>query len=128
MSVDLRVFADYTSRQRFYNELTDATGKLHMTQGYLEMGGLAGLYVRASKYVLMQATASLSTRTAHYLTGEALGKGDSWPAVDGPTGPAPSDPAAMNPNFDWRYDAPGRRFRISEVSVFELSVGGVLQF
>ncbi len=34
----------------------------------------------------------------------------------------------MNPNFDWRYDAPGRRFRISEVSVFELSFAGVLQF
>jgi hypothetical protein len=34
----------------------------------------------------------------------------------------------MNPNFDWRYDAPGRRFRVSEVAIFALSVGGIVQF
>jgi hypothetical protein len=111
VALDLRLFADYTSPHRFYNELTDATGKLHQTDSYLTMGGLAGLYLRASEYISLQATASLSTRTAHYLTGESLG-----------------DPAAMNPNFDWRYDAPGTRFKIGEVSVFELGVAGVLMF
>jgi hypothetical protein len=124
VSVDVRLFADYTSSQRFYNELTDATGKLHMTDGYLTMGGLAGLYLRASKNLSLQATASLATRTAHYLTGESLGRDGSWPSA----GDVAADPTAMNPNFDWRYDAPGRRFRISEVSVFQLAFAGVLQF
>ena len=106
LSIDLRLYGDVTTSQRFYNELTAATGKLLHTQGYLEVGGLAGLYLRASRYVLLTAQASIATRTSHDLTGEALG----------------------DPNFDWRYDAAGRRFRISEVSIFELSFGGVLQF
>lgn len=111
LSIDFRLYGDGVSSQRFYNELTAATGKLLQTGSYLEIGGLAGLYLRASRYVLLTAQASIATRTSHDLTGEALG-----------------DPGSINPNFDWRYDAAGRRFRISEVSIFELSFGGVLQF
>ena len=107
VSIDVRLSGDYTSSQRFYNELTDATGKLHHTEEYLTLGGFLGLYLRASKYVSLNATASLSTNTAHYLTGE---------------------PSQSDPNFDWRYDAPGNRFRISEVSVLDVSVSGILRF
>lgn len=128
IALDVRLFGDYTSSHRFFNELTDATGKLHMTEGYLTMGALFGLYLRASKYVSLQATASLATRSSHYLTGESLGRNGSWPALDSTGNGLTADPAAMNPNFDWRYDAPGRRFRISEVSLFELGFAGVLQF
>jgi hypothetical protein len=126
VSIDFRLFSDYTSPQRFYNELTDATGKLHQTGSYLTMGGLFGLYLQASEYISLQATASLATRSAHYLTGESLGKNGSTPRYgsDGVT----LDPTEMNPNFDWRYDAPGRRFRISEVALFELGFTGVLRF
>ncbi len=128
VSLDVRLFGDYTSPHRFFNELTDATGKILQTEGYLTMGGLVGLYLHASKYVSLQATASLATRTSHYLTGESLGRNGSSPALD-PLGTGlTADPAAMNPNFDWRYDAPGRRFRISEVSLFELGFAGVLRF
>lgn len=126
LSLDVRLFADYTSSHRFYNELTDFSGKLHRTQGYLEMGGLVGLYLRASRYVSLRGTASLASRTAHWLTGEPLGRNGGWPTLG--AGGITADPSEMNPNFDWRYDAPGRRFRISEVSVFELSFAGVLQF
>lgn len=118
LSLDFRFFAELTSSQRFYNELSDATGKLLQTEGYMEVGGMAGLYLRASQYVQLQATASIATRTAHDLTGEKLYQG-GWTGGPG---------AVLNPNFDYRYDAPGKRFRISEVSIFELSVGGVLQF
>jgi hypothetical protein len=127
ISIDLRVFADYTSSQRFYNELTDASGKIHLTEGFLTMGGYLGFYLRASEYVSLHAAASLATETSHLLTGEALGKtANSWPAfsVNGIT----NDRSQMNPNFDWRYDAPGRRFRISEVSLFAMSLAGVLTF
>jgi hypothetical protein len=126
VAFDFRLFSDYTSPQRFYNELTDATGKIHKTGSYLTMGGLFGLYLQASEYVSLQATASLATRSAHYLTGESLGRDGSTPRYDS-TG-ITVDPTEMNPNFDWRYDAPGRRFRISEVSLFELGVSGVLRF
>jgi hypothetical protein len=128
VSIDLRVFADYTSPARFYNELTDASGKLHKTGEYLTVGGFFGLYLRASRYVSLHATASLSTKTSHFLTGESLGRSGSWPALDPSGNGLTVNPADMNPNFDWRYDAPGRRFRLSEVALFELTFGGLLQF
>ncbi len=126
IAIDVRLFGDYTSSQRFYNELTDASGRIHETGDYLTLGGFFGLYVRASRYVFLHATASLATNTAHYLTGESLGRDGSSPELgaDGLT----TDPSQMNPNFDWRYDAPGRRFRISEVALFQMSFGGTLRF
>jgi hypothetical protein len=126
VAIDLRLFGDYTSSQRFYNELTDASGRLHETGDYMTLGGFFGFYVRASRYVSLHATASIATSTAHWLTGEALGRDGAWPGVgaDGLT----TDRSQMNPNFDWRYDAPGRRFRISEVALFDLSFGGTLRF
>lgn len=126
VSIDLRVWGDYTSSARFYNELTDASGKLNWTEEYLTVGGFFGLYLRASRYVSLNATASLSTKTDHFVTGETLGKNRSWPTLG--AGGITADPTRMNPNFDWRYDAPGRRFRLSEVALFQLQVGGVLQF
>jgi hypothetical protein len=113
LAIDLRLYADYRTSSRFYNELTDMNGKINETEGYAEAGGLLGLYLKASRHVTLKATASLATRTPHWLTGD--------------TGTS-ADPAQTNPNFDWRYDAPGRRFRISEVSVFALSFVGLLQF
>jgi hypothetical protein len=107
LTIDLRLWADYKTKHRFYNELTDMTGKIHMTEGYAEGGGLLGLYLKASRNLLLKATASLATRSPHWLSDE-------------------SDPS--NPNFDWRYDAPGRRFRVSEVSVLGLSFVGMLTF
>jgi hypothetical protein len=126
LSIDFRLWGDYTSKQRFYNELSDATGKILQTEAYGEVGALAGLYLRTSKYLSLQAQASISTRTPHYLTGESLGKNGDWPPVN--ANGSTEDPSQMNPNFDWRYDAPGRRFRISEVSVFALSFGAVILF
>ncbi len=126
VSLDLRIFADYTSSSRFYNELTDASGKLHRTEEYLTAGGFLGLYLRASRNVSIHATASLTTKTPHFLSGETLGRNGDWPALG--SGGITADASQMNPNFDWRYDAPGRRFRLSEVALFELSFGGVLLF
>lgn len=124
VSFDVRVWADYTSAQRFYNPLTDATGKLHKTDPYLTMGGFLGMYLRASRFVSLHASASLATQTAHFLSGERLGRSDVGSGdVSGVT-----DNPSLNPNFDWRWDSAGRRFRLSETSVFGLSVAGVLQF
>lgn len=107
IAIDLRLGGDYTSSHRFYNELTDANGKLNWTEDHLTMAAFLGVYLKASRYVSLHATASLSTTTPHFLTGE---------------------PDTANPNYDVRYDAPGRRFRISEVSLFQVAFGGVLTF
>ncbi len=127
VTLDLRLHADYTSSQRFYNELSDMSSRIHQTDGYLSMGAFIGLYLRASKNVSLHATASLATESSHYLSGESLGRDGTWPALGASNG-ITADPSAMNPNFDWRYDAPGRRFRLSEVSLFDIFVAGVLEF
>ena len=54
----------------------------------------------------LQATAHLGTETPHFITGEN----------------------ADDPNFDSRYDAAGRRYRLTEVSNFGVALAGVLQF
>jgi hypothetical protein len=119
VTIDLRFVADYTSDARWFNELTDPVGKLLKTDPYLTMAGRFGLNVHASDYVALQASALVGARTAHWLTGEFAGR------VRGDLAPAPED---MNPNYDEWLDAPGNRFRISEVTLFDVSVSGILRF
>jgi len=124
IAVDVRLWADYVARQRFYNELTDASGRLHWTEPYYQMGALLGFYMRASKNVSLLAQAAYAGSTPHFLTGESLGR-DGVEAGD-ISGATPN--SNLNPNYDWRYDAPGRRFRLVEARQFTMSVGGVLRF
>jgi hypothetical protein len=116
VSLDLRLTADYTSSARWYNELTDATGKILWTDPFVTVGALFGLYLRASDYVAVSATASLATETPHFLTGEQPGGSISTP---GPN---------LNPNYDFRLDAPGHRFRATETSIFAVNLTGILRF
>lgn len=141
ITVDLRAFADYTSEQRFYNELTDLSGRLHRTGAYLSMGARAGVNFKASRYVSLSAAASFSTRTGHWLSGEPIGKsrgelpaGDLTGRFTDASGATVCDPAAgtcnpgLNPNFDARYDAPGKRFRVEDVIDLGLQVQATLNF
>ncbi|HSN15204.1 MAG TPA: hypothetical protein VLT61_11265 [Anaeromyxobacteraceae bacterium] len=106
VAIDVRLAADYVSSSRWYNELTDMTGKLLRTEDYFDVQAFFGFYWRASKYMQFQATANLGTETPHFITGESVG----------------------DPNYDARYDAAGRRYRLTEVSNFGLALAGVLQF
>jgi len=115
--IDARLVADYTSKSRWYNELTDATGKLLYTESYLQAGGLLSFLFRASRYVAVQGQAGYTLETSHLLTGEPLGVADG-------TNTSPD----QNPNFDWRWDAPGRRFRITSAGIFSLQVSGIVNF
>jgi hypothetical protein len=110
IAFDLRLSGDYTSRARWYNELTHATGKLLETGSYTTLTGRLGLVLHASQYVSVQAAGSFGWVSAHDLTGEDVGT------------------AATNASFDWRSDAPGRRFRATEGTVLGLEVAGILQF
>jgi hypothetical protein len=117
LAIDVRLSADYTSTSRWYNELTDATGKLLSTGSYVTALASAGLLFRASSFVALRASASYGMVTPHFLTGEPLGTTDT-------SNTSPD----QNPNFDWRYDAPGRRFRLTDASVFDVQVSGMVQF
>jgi hypothetical protein len=115
--IDLRGTAEFTSSGRWYNELTDATGKLLSTGSSTQLGGQVSFLFRASKHVAMQAAGSYAWVTPHLLTGEPLG------AADGT-----NTSASQNPNFDWRWDAPGRRFRLTNASVFTLQATALINF
>jgi len=106
VALDFRLSADYTSTSRWYNELTDMTGKLLRSEDYFALKAFFGFYWRASKFMQLQATAHLGTETPHFITGE--------------------DPT--DANYDARYDAAGRRYRLTEVSDFGLAITGLLQF
>jgi hypothetical protein len=121
-AIDLRLGGEYTTQSRWYNELTDATGKLLWTDPYVTFRALAGLYLRASAYVQLRAVASLAHEFTHFISGEPMGKTPGDAVTPGSNGEVP------NPNFDWRYDAPGRRFRVSQTTVFDLTLAGVINF
>ena len=106
VALDFRLSADYVSTSRWYDELTDMTGKLLRSEDYFNVDAFFGFYWRASKYMQLQATAHLGTETPHFITGETVG----------------------DVNFDARYDAAGRRYRLTEVSDFGVALAGVLQF
>ncbi|HZY05930.1 MAG TPA: hypothetical protein VFF02_20755 [Anaeromyxobacteraceae bacterium] len=111
VAFDLRVGAEWTSDGRWYNELTDATGKLMHSDAFATLHGLAGAYLRASSSVQFRLYADFRWQSDHYISGEPLSR---------------AGVAADNPNYDWRYDTVGRRFRISESTVLDL--GGSFMF
>lgn len=128
---DLQLSGQYTSEGRFYNELSDALKKLLYTEEYLSVGGSFGIYARASEFVQLRLNASLHHETEHFLTDESVGK-DVDGACKGDSSQRCVDldnrSADINPNFDFRYDMPGRRFRISEVNVFTIMATGAISF
>ena len=111
MALDLRATVDYTSRARWFNELTDATGKLMSTGAYLTGTARVRLLYRATDYLSVLGSVAYGYTTPHDLSGEA-----------------PGSSTAPNPNFDWRTDAPGRRFRLSEATTLDVSATLVLSY
>ena len=116
-SVDLRLTGDVTSSGRWYDELTPATGKLMHNQAYLSAGASLGLVLRASRYVSLSALGAWQYATSHLVSGEALGH------VSNEVVYPPS-----NPNFDFRWDLPGRRFRVTESTLLTVAVNAAVNF
>ncbi|HCF61361.1 MAG TPA: hypothetical protein DFS52_25615 [Myxococcales bacterium] len=129
VSIDLQAAGSYVSSGRVYNELSDAAGKLLWTEEYMTIGGSIGVNARPVEYVQFRLSASLYHETEHFLSGEQIGK-DINNACGDDTSRACVDLGTneVNPTFDFRYDMPGRRFRISETSVFSVMATGVLNF
>jgi len=113
LAFDFRLSAERTSSARWLNELSDATGKLMATEAFTTGTARVGLVFRASDNVSVQAAASCGYTAPHFLSGEDQGG---------------TGTTVTNPNFDWRYDAPGRRFRSSESTTFDIVATGVILF
>ena len=132
VSIDLRAGATYHGSGRTYNELSDALGRLLWTEGYATLGGSIGVNIQPIRYVFLRLDAGLYHETAHYLTGETTGKDLDGacvdPSIDGACVDHFEGSREANPNFDYRYDVPGRRFRVSETSLFTFSFTARVQF
>ncbi|MFT3916251.1 MAG: hypothetical protein QM704_19890 [Anaeromyxobacteraceae bacterium] len=126
VALDLSGSVEYTSDQRFFNPLTDVTGKLMWTQAHYTVGGRAALRLRASRFVTFLGAASYVRETDHFVSGESLGKAGVDAGTNDVTGQTANP--LLNPNFDWRYDAPGRRFRVTDSGVFTVTFLASLGF
>lgn len=111
VAFDLRVGADWTTASRWFNELTDATGKLMHADGYSTLRARAGIYLRASTFIQLRLDAAFAWNANHFVSGEPL-----------------SGPAGFNPNYDWRYDTVGNRFRIQESTLLDLGASAMFSF
>jgi hypothetical protein len=106
---------DYLGESRWYNELTAATGKLMHTDAYATLGAQVAFTYRSSRYFAFALRGSFQHELAHFVSGETRGGG----ALNG---------AGQNPNFDWRWDPAGRRFRVSETMIYGGSASLIFGF
>jgi len=127
VTIDLHGWLDYTSDARFYNALTDATGKLMFTEEHYTAGAQLGLYLRASSFVKLDATAAYSKVSDHLLSGESLGRAGVLSGDDASDAGVSSNPQ-LNPNFDYRWDPAGRRFRLTGAGIFTVTFAFALTF
>lgn len=112
-AVDVRLGGDYVSRGRWYNELTAATGKLLASEPYFTASARLGTVLQASRYVLLGVAGDFQYDLPHFITGETQFRQG-----------LPDE----NPNYDWRWDPAGRRFRVSEVLAWSVSATAQLRF
>jgi len=126
LSIQLSFGAEYISEARGFSELSDALGKLTYTQQYMHFYGTLGFHVQASQYAKFHLLGTFAHDTQHLLTTESVGHD-----MDG-TGLVELTPDKVNPeqnpNYDFRYDQPGRRFIIEETTHFTLYIMGEVDF
>lgn len=122
--VDLRGFWQYTSEGRYYNELSDLMGKLLYNSDYGTAGVQVGFVGQAAEFVMLKAYGSLAYQTERYLTSENIGKDiNGNGTID-----ISSAPQEINPNYDFRVDRVGRRFRMQEQLIWRIQVTATLNF
>ena len=122
-SFDLRLIAEFHSDSRSYSQLSDLLQALTAQQEYGRLGGEVGMVVHASKYFRLTLNFSLLHDTDHWLTQETLG------APDAPNSSVDlTTHAGQNPNYDFRYDAPGSRFRLQNSLIGSLAFNMMFNF
>lgn len=122
--IDLRGWFQYTSEGRTYNELSDLMGKLLYTSDYGTVGAQLGFIGQAAEFVMLKAYGSVAYQTERNLTSETIGKD-----LNGSGGiDLSATPLEINPNYDFRVDRTGRRFRVQEQLVWRVQVAVTLNF
>jgi hypothetical protein len=127
---DVRGIARYVSKGRYENELSDVLNKLLATGDYMQLGGRLGVIAKPAKALSLRLGASFLYNTEHTLTDEILGRdsaSDADSQVEIPQVPGGAAPE-VNPNFDFRTDMVGRRFRVVDNYSFILDAMISLEF
>lgn len=117
-------------------------GELNRVDEYLQLQSQFALHIRPAKYALFRVGVGFGLNTDHFLTTERVGS-DTDPSTLDPNanvrecdGGCIGRVNARNSNdedersqyYDPRYDAPGRRLRIEETTIFTLFVTGAATF
>jgi len=123
--LDLRGWGTYVSEGRYYNEMSDLFQKLLYTSDYGIIGGHVGFIGQAADFVTLKVYGQFQYLTEHYMTNENIGK--DWKNNNG-TVDVSLFPEEINPNFDYRVDKAGRRFRMQEQWTFRLLVTAYFNF
>ncbi|MCY1023695.1 hypothetical protein [Pyxidicoccus sp. MSG2] len=123
-ALDVRTIGNYVGRGRYYNELSQALGKLLTSEDYFQVGGMLGVNASAAESFTIRASGTFLYNTDHTLTAEELGQD-----LDG-SGSVDAEPGSpeLNPTFDWRYDLVSRRFRAVESTSFRFDLSATFSF
>lgn len=148
LSPDVVQYADYDNAANYNNAGIGGAscgrlsgvpcGELNRVDEYLQLQSQFAVHVRPAKYVLFRAGVGFGLNTDHFLTTERVGEDlDPRNTADLCGGaPCAGRVNARNTNgvderskyYDPRYDAPGRRLRIEETTLFTLFVTGAATF
>ena len=124
VAFDFRGFVNYFSEGRYYNEMSDLLGKLLYTSDYGQAGAQFGFVGQAAEFVILRSYVSFAYNSEHFLTNENIGKD----LTGNGTVDVSTNPEEINPNYDFRIDRVGRRFRIEQQYVFRLQVTATFNF
>jgi hypothetical protein len=127
--IGVQLGADFVSKGRTYTELSDALRRLTYSDQYFVVDGRLTFDLRFSKYLHWTSFLGVGTHTPHFITAENVGK-DRYgvKTEDPPDGLVTLGTAEVNPNYDFRFDQPGRRLRVTEISVLSASTALSLTF
>jgi hypothetical protein len=115
--LDGRVGAEYHSEGRDYSEAAWMLRKFTYTEDFARLSGKVRAAFDGGRHVSVGLEAGLAWDSPHYLTRESIGQdfdGNGQVDLDNLGG-------EINPNFDFRYDVPGRRLRL--VDAYEFTFG-----
>jgi hypothetical protein len=123
-TIDARAHTKYVSPGRYYNELSGLTKKLMYSGDYIQVGGSLALLAGVANYLTLRARLNLAYESDHSLSNEPFGKDlNNNGQIDFQT-----NPAEVNPNFDYRMDLVARQFRATATYVFGLNVAASFNF
>lgn len=124
VAFDFRGFFNYTSEGRYYNEMSDLFGKLLYTSDYGTAGGQFTFIGQAAEFVSLKVMTSFAYNTERFLTNENIGKDLTGNGVVDVS----TAPYEINPNYDFRVDRVGRRFRIEQNYLWRVQATATFNF